>query len=102
MKADKHFEAELYLAEYPRILHTLAQLKVQARTYDTNIAAIILFGSIARLEPRLGSDCDILLLLHDPDLFFEKSHPSLLIEVGKRISVGTRADVGKGRWHRYR
>ena len=60
----------LYRHEYPLLLSQLKHLVALARARDPNVAFIVLFGSIARLEPHAHSDADILILVHDQTRFY--------------------------------
>lgn len=59
--------ARLYEREYPLLLQQIEWLIALARE-EPNIAALVLFGSTARLEPGATSDADLLALLHNPYL----------------------------------
>src|SRR5579859_6289723 len=59
--------AQLYLREYPRLLRKVSKLVALVQEQDPNVALLALFGSIARLEPRSLSDCDLLILLHNQE-----------------------------------
>jgi Nucleotidyltransferase domain len=60
---------ELYRRNYPPLLRTLERLAERARRDDPNIALLALFGSVARLEPHVDSDADVLILVDDPDRY---------------------------------
>ena len=54
-------KAQLYLRGFPTLLEQIRRL-VALVPQDTNIGALILYGSIARLTPRNSSDADLLVL----------------------------------------
>lgn len=61
-------KAQLYLRGFPALLEQIRRL-VALAPQDTNIGAIILYGSTARLAPRSSSDADILVLCQNPQRF---------------------------------
>jgi len=61
---------ELYLKEYPLLLSQLKHLAALARTRDSNVAFIALFGSVARMDPGRYSDADVLILVHGQAQFY--------------------------------
>lgn len=61
---------QLYLEEYPRLIRQIRRLVELVRVGDPNVALLALFGSTARLTPRLFSDADLLVLVHDMRPFY--------------------------------
>ncbi|HEY7346952.1 MAG TPA: nucleotidyltransferase domain-containing protein [Ktedonobacterales bacterium] len=61
-------KAQLYLRGFPALLDQIRRL-VALAPQDTNIGAIILYGSTARLAPRSSSDADVLVLCQNPQRF---------------------------------
>jgi hypothetical protein len=61
-------KAELYLRGLPTLLDQVRRL-VALVPQDTNIGALILYGSTARLTPRYSSDADVLVLCRYPQQF---------------------------------
>lgn len=49
---------------------------MQAARQDSNIGAMILYGSLARLSPHLTSDVDLLLLCKEPQAFIQAEEAS--------------------------
>ncbi len=61
-------KAQLYLRGFPALLEQIGRL-VALAPQDTNIGALILYGSTARLAPRVSSDADVLVLCQHPQQF---------------------------------
>ncbi|HLW01136.1 MAG TPA: nucleotidyltransferase domain-containing protein [Ktedonobacterales bacterium] len=61
-------KAQLYLRGFPALLEQIRRL-VALAPQDTNIGALILYGSTARLTPRSSSDADVLILCQNPQRF---------------------------------
>ncbi len=61
-------KAQLYLRGLPTLLDQIRRL-VDLAPQDTNIGALVLYGSTARLAPRSSSDADVLVLCQDPQQF---------------------------------
>ncbi len=55
----------LYQRGYAGLLTQIERLVQLAQAPDSNIAALVLYGSTARLEPHRDSDADLLVLLCD-------------------------------------
>jgi hypothetical protein len=76
-------KAELYLRGLPTLLEQIRRL-VALVPQDTNIGALILYGSTARLTPRYSSDADVLVLCRDSRRFNKEEHDrqgfSLILE----------------------
>lgn len=54
-------KAQLYLRGFPALLEQIRRL-VALAPQDTNIGALLLYGSTSRLAPRPSSDADLLVL----------------------------------------
>lgn len=58
-------QRRLYQRGYAGLLTQIERLVQLAQAPDSNIAALVLYGSTARLEPHRDSDADLLVLLCD-------------------------------------
>jgi hypothetical protein len=58
-------QRRLYQRGYAGLLAQITRLVQLAQAPDSNIGALILYGSTARLEPHRDSDADLLVLLCD-------------------------------------
>lgn len=58
-------QRRLYQRGYAGLLAQIRHLVQLAQAPDSNIAALVLYGSTARLEPHRDSDADLLVLLCD-------------------------------------
>lgn len=67
--------ADHYQRGYAVLLTQISRLVMLARQ-DSNIGALILYGSLARLSPRLTSDVDLLLLCKEPQAFIRAEEAS--------------------------
>jgi predicted nucleotidyltransferase len=63
----------LYQHAYPALLYQIDQLRTLIQKHDDNVQFVVLFGSTARLTPRLHSDADLLILVHRRDDFYQRS-----------------------------
>lgn len=61
-------KAQLYLRGFPALLEQIRRL-VALAPQDSNIGALILYGSTAKLAPRASSDADVLVLCREPQQF---------------------------------
>lgn len=61
-------KAQLYLRGFPALLEQIRRL-VDLAPQDSNIGALMLYGSTARLAPRSSSDADLLVLCREPQRF---------------------------------
>lgn len=57
------------------LLTQISRLVMLARQ-DSNIGAMILYGSLARLSPHLTSDVDLLVLCQEPQAFIQAEEAS--------------------------
>jgi predicted nucleotidyltransferase len=74
------------LHSYAVLRDQISRLVALARTQDSNIGAMVLYGSIARLRPHRNSDVDLLILCWEPRAFIEAAEDSgrgiyLIVEV---------------------
>jgi predicted nucleotidyltransferase len=58
-------QQQLYQRGYAGLLAQITRLIQLAQAPDSNIGALVLYGSTARLEPHRDSDADLLVLLCD-------------------------------------
>ncbi|HEY7349715.1 MAG TPA: nucleotidyltransferase domain-containing protein [Ktedonobacterales bacterium] len=58
-------QRRLYQRGYAGLLAQITRLVQLAQAPDSNIAALVLYGSTARLEPHRDSDADLIVLLCD-------------------------------------
>jgi hypothetical protein len=58
-------QRRLYQRGFAGLLTQIAHLVQLAEAPDSNIGALVLYGSTARLEPHRDSDADLLVLLGD-------------------------------------
>lgn len=58
-------QRRLYQRGYAGLLKQITHLVQLAQTPESNIAALVLYGSTARLEPHRDSDADLIVLLCD-------------------------------------
>lgn len=58
-------QRRLYQRGYTGLLIQIERLVQLAQAPDSNIAALVLYGSTARLEPHRDSDADLVVLLCD-------------------------------------
>jgi predicted nucleotidyltransferase len=68
-------KAQRYQRGYAVLLTQISRLVMLARQ-DSNIGAMILYGSLARLNPHLTSDVDLLLLCKEPQTFIQAEEAS--------------------------
>lgn len=68
-------KAQRYQQGYVVLLTQISQLVTMARQ-DANIGAMLLYGSLARLSPRLTSDVDLLILCQEPQAFIQADETS--------------------------
>lgn len=68
-------KAQRYRRGYAVLLTQISRLVMLARQ-DSNIGAMILYGSLARLNPHLTSDVDLLLLCKEPQAFIQAEEAS--------------------------
>lgn len=68
-------KAKRYQRAYAVLLAQISQLVALARQ-DANIGAMLLYGSLARLNPRLTSDVDLLILCQEPQAFIQADEAS--------------------------
>jgi predicted nucleotidyltransferase len=74
-------QAAFYLEQYPRLLRQVGSLVELARSEDPNVALLALFGSVACLKPRDGSDADLLILLHDLSLLYQPAKTARVVQL---------------------
>lgn len=73
--ADKH--RSLYQITYPFLWRRLEYLAGFVGDCDPNVAAIVLYGSVARGTAHAESDVDLLILVKEERQFFSPSLPHL-------------------------
>jgi hypothetical protein len=61
----------LYRHAYPALLYQIDRLRMLIQEYDDNVNIVVLFGSTARMTPRLNSDADLLILVQRRDRFYK-------------------------------
>src|SRR5438105_3122672 len=64
---------DLYLRYFPVFFAKTDKLIELIQADHPNFALVVLFGSVARGEPRRYSDADVLFLCHDQQVFFGDS-----------------------------
>ncbi|HEY7355678.1 MAG TPA: nucleotidyltransferase domain-containing protein [Ktedonobacterales bacterium] len=68
-------KAQRYQRGYAVLLSQISHLVTLAQQ-DPNVAAILLYGSLARLQPHLTSDVDLLVLCQEPQAFIRAPESS--------------------------
>jgi hypothetical protein len=63
----------LYHRAYPALLCQIDHLRALLQEHDDNVALVVLFGSTARLTPHLTSDADLLIIVQQQDVFYQRS-----------------------------